>query len=319
MAVSRCLPTKSQFHFKHVAIDLYYPSCNVVVESIYYSLVSCSFAQEVWGILLLDVNVGDFEVFDVWFEAILKRFDHPRVEKIATVDWALWGARNNLVWNKIGVTAAALVTSALLCLEQWTNAQDINFDDSMESLLPGDRSEHWVKPHENTLKVNLDAALFTDHMRFSYILVARGADDRLVVAKVVCKPGQFQPEVVEAFGMKDALSWVQGRQEQNFVIETDCLSVIQALRSSIHMSSYFRVVIQDCKILLSHLHNILLCFMKHSANRGAPYLARASYVTSKLMFRESNALSEYSDVLLKDFFLMKIIFSLRRNITNIFH
>ncbi|XP_062075661.1 uncharacterized protein LOC133779761 [Humulus lupulus] len=112
--VSGCLPTKSQLHLKDVAIDLYCPSCNVVMESIYHSLVRCSFAQEVWGILMLDVNVGDFEVFDVWFEAILQRFDHPRVEKIATVYWALWEARTNVVWNKKGVTAIALVTSALL-------------------------------------------------------------------------------------------------------------------------------------------------------------------------------------------------------------
>ncbi|XP_062118364.1 uncharacterized protein LOC133831980 [Humulus lupulus] len=151
-----CLPTKSQLHLKHVTIDMYCPSCNMVVESIYHNLVSYSFSQDVWGILILDVKVGDFEVFDVWLDAILQRFDHNRVGKITTVCWALWRARNNLVWNKKGVTVTALVTLALLCLENWTNAQDINFDVSIESLLPGDGSDHWVKPHENTIKVNID-------------------------------------------------------------------------------------------------------------------------------------------------------------------
>ncbi|XP_062075648.1 uncharacterized protein LOC133779747 [Humulus lupulus] len=190
-----CLPTKSQLKMKHVAIDLYYPFCNMSEETIYHSLVICSFAQEVWNSLTVDVNADGFEVFGDWFDAIFQRYYKDRMGKIATICKALWGVRNYLVWNHKGTTTDALVTSVLLFLEQRINAQDRNLDVSMESFLPGDESEHWVCHQENTVKVNVGVALFNDPMCYSYSVVSRSTNGLLVETKVVSKQGRIQPNV----------------------------------------------------------------------------------------------------------------------------
>ncbi|XP_062081232.1 uncharacterized protein LOC133786034 [Humulus lupulus] len=286
---------------KQVVVNVLCPFCNVVEESIFHSLVQCNFVQEVWSSFLLHVNVGVVGGFRDWFDGLFQRFDKDKLGKVAAVCWAIWGAWNNLVWNQKGTNVDDLVTSAMLCLEQWINAQDRDINVSMELFLPRDGSEHWIRPQASIVKVNVDATIFTDHVCYNYYyLVTRNSDGGLVEAKSVCNLGQIQPEVAETIRMKEALNWIRGQRKMSFIVETIFLGLIQALRSSLQMSSYFGVVIQDCKTLLPSLHNVSLFFVKCSANRVVHYLARASNVISERSFGESTALSEFSDVLLND-------------------
>ncbi|XP_060965568.1 uncharacterized protein LOC133034491 [Cannabis sativa] len=47
-ALSGCLPTRTQFHSKHVPVDLHCVFCNFTEESIFHVLVQCSFAHSCW-------------------------------------------------------------------------------------------------------------------------------------------------------------------------------------------------------------------------------------------------------------------------------
>lgn len=61
-------------------------------------------------------------------------------------------------------------------------------------------------------------------------------------------------------------------------METDCLVVVQAIRCPLNMISYIGGIVQDCKTTLSSLTDVLLVFIKRSANNVAHEIARASNI-----------------------------------------
>ncbi|KAL8112546.1 hypothetical protein AgCh_020025 [Apium graveolens] len=82
--------------------------------------------------------------------------------------------------------------------------------------------------------------------------------------------------MAEAIAVKETLSWLKAMQWDNVVIESDCLVVVQSIRSSVQMRSKYGHIIEECKRMLKEFNNIELYFIKRSANRSAHELARMS-------------------------------------------
>lgn len=87
--------------------------------------------------------------------------------------------------------------------------------------------------------------------------------------------GQVRPELAEAVAVKEALSWVKDKQWREVVIETDCLVVVQAIRSKVPMTSPFGSIIMECRSLVVELNTEVL-FVHRSANMAAHFIARES-------------------------------------------
>ena len=52
--------------------------------------------------------------------------------------------------------------------------------------------------------------------------------------------------MLEAIGIKEALSWIKLKGWKKVTLESDSLFVIQALRSGVIMDSYFGLFISEC-------------------------------------------------------------------------
>lgn len=79
-----------------------------------------------------------------------------------------------------------------------------------------------------------------------------------------CLQGKVFPELAETIEIGEVLSWIKEIQYCNIVVETDCLQVVQAIRSSITSLSYLGRVIKECRLLLVSLKakNVLIRFVK---------------------------------------------------------
>lgn len=134
----------------------------------------------------------------------------------------------------------------------------------------------WVRPQENTIKVTVDAAIFGDRVEYGVGLVARDSSGQLVEAVMKCFPGNTTAEFDEAMAIKEALSWIKQKRWHKVELESDCLAVVQAIRSKIPMRSSFGQVIESCSEM-NTLNKVSLSFIKRSANMVAHHFARASY------------------------------------------
>lgn len=86
-----------------------------------------------------------------------------------------------------------------------------------------DGDEHWSLPQVNSVKVNADAAIFEELNRYAYAVVVRDHEGKLLEARSKCLPGHPSPDMVEAIGIREALSWVKDKGVNNAVVESDCL------------------------------------------------------------------------------------------------
>ncbi|XP_074342936.1 uncharacterized protein LOC141680672 [Apium graveolens] len=222
------------------------------------------------------------ESFDTW--PVQKR------QEAAMLCWSLWKGRNNLVWNQKGLEASEVVVSARMALNKWKKAQDNMFDNFLGLMTMEDGSERWMVPDQNTVKINCDAATFEDSNCYSSTFVVRNDRGEVLKARSKCRVGSTGPDSAEAMEVREALSWTQESKHQNIMIETDCLVVVQAMRGSDLLSSYFGVLVKECKSLIHDLssRSVSVRFVKRSANKVADFLAKATYSPSNRIWRVSD-------------------------------
>lgn len=242
------------------------------------------------------------ESFGNWLNKFMEHNEEEKRSMAAMLCWALWRGRNELIWKQKHMEISQIVVLAQTVLSQWKSVHDKTQDTTLGLLNLEDGDDRWNAPSEETIKINTDAALFVNPPSFSFAMIARNHAGRLQEARSSCRLGSVSPEIAEAIGIKEALSWVKSSRWNNVVIETDCLLAVQNIRSSVSMLSYFGRIITECRRMFDHLkdRHISLKFVKRSANTVAHYLARTTSVISDCTFFESNAPQELCAVILKD-------------------
>ncbi|KAM6564548.1 hypothetical protein CsatB_024546 [Cannabis sativa] len=142
--------------------------------------------------------------------------------------------------------------------------------------MAGDGLDRWCAPNANEIKVNVDASIFESNRDFGYGMVARDEHGFLVEGVSKLCHGHVRPELAEAIGVREALSWIKNKQWTQVTLETDCLVVVQAIRNPTRMISLFGDVIRECQNLLVVLRGVSISFVKRSANLVAHKIARAA-------------------------------------------
>lgn len=301
-ATTGCLPTKVQLRTKHVDVNDTCHVCNNASESIFHSLISCQFARACLDYVSNCSKDQVQQCFLSWLAEIFNTKQNKEITTIVMVLWSLWSSRNDLVWNQRGMSVTEVVESAKSLLYQWQSAQDKTFDSFLGLMTREDGADHWRLPTEGTVKVNTDAAIFSSSGHFSFSMVARSHSGELIEAKSVCRQGVIQPELAEAMGVREALSWVNVSKWPKVEVETDCLVVVQAVRSNAIKLSYLGSIVEECKQLLAGFRDqqVTLKFIKRSANKLAHQVARHSCSVADRSWRMNNIHPDFLHVLSDD-------------------
>ncbi|KAM6561714.1 hypothetical protein CsatA_030953 [Cannabis sativa] len=299
-AASDCLPTKTRLQSRHVPIQSNCPRCVNQPETPFHCLVDCPFAAQCWNCSGITLNIQGYVSFAGWLEAAFDRIDAATREQIAVTCWAIWKTRNDLVWSEKVSTAESVAVLAQITLSNWSQAQDRSLVPLPAYLSAADGSDTWQKPAATSIKINVDAAIFDSNGTYSFVCVARDASGQLVEAITCCRAGVVQPEMAEAMGVREALSWIKKKAWHGVVVESDCLSVIQAIRSNLPLLSYFGSVISDCKLLLEQIGDVSIYFIKRSANSVAHSFARASYFVADRTLLSNDVSTDLLHVIMND-------------------
>lgn len=216
--------------------------------------------------------------------------------------WMLWKNRNDLVWNQKSMDVSEVLVSAISVLNQWQYVQDKSFDNTLSFLTQGEGRDKWQAPEVDRVKVNVDAALFDSPARYSFALVVRDHSGKLLEAVSKCCQGTINPALAEAIGVREALSWVKKQKKIDVVVETDCLLLVQWVRSSYDALSYLGRVVNECRALLAGLQsqNVMLRFIKRSVNSVAHYLARYSSLIADRRWVMDDVHADFYNVLCND-------------------
>uniref|UniRef100_A0A803PWA8 Uncharacterized protein n=1 Tax=Cannabis sativa TaxID=3483 RepID=A0A803PWA8_CANSA len=300
-ALTGTLATKVQLNTKHVPISQLCTFCNVADETIQHILVDCSYARSCWHRSSVDFSSAASMVYHEWFQQVMVSNNTGQIEEALMVTWAIWNARNQLLWNQKSTAALDVVLSARSNLYQWQSAQQNRFDPLLSSFEIGKEVEHWTKPVGNKIKVNVDGAIFEAYNSFGFGFLARDTFGAVLGAAATSNSGSVAPEIVELIGIKEALSWIKTKSWNSVEVETDCLMAVQAINNNMFLPSTFGMLVHDCQHLLSELSYVTLSFVKRSANKAAHFLARSSYYMSDRTIDASNLPSELVEIVMNDF------------------
>uniref|UniRef100_A0A803PR88 Reverse transcriptase domain-containing protein n=1 Tax=Cannabis sativa TaxID=3483 RepID=A0A803PR88_CANSA len=256
--ITGCLPTKVQLQTKHIHVVLSCPFCHGEPETIFHVLVQCRFAHSCWHRSAISSGTGTQTGFKHWFINVTNGGKEYKAAEVLMIAWQIWNARNDILWKLDPV---------------------LDYNDQVLD------KEHWTKPLANTIKVNVDGAIFEANNCFGFGIIARDSTGRIMegISKSCC--GRVSPEYAEIFGIKEALSWIKTKGWQEVTLETDCLVAVQAIKSTVNMPSTFGLLVSDCRVILNELNFLKFNFAKRSANNAAHFLARsACYMTNRIVF-----------------------------------
>ncbi|XP_074356044.1 uncharacterized protein LOC141695716 [Apium graveolens] len=130
------------------------------------------------------------------------------------------------VWDSLGMLQWIKPSPAISLLASWKVAQ-LERARSI-SKAAGTSMQKWQAPQKNWLKINIDAATFTDLRSIGIGAVIRDENDGFV--RAMCKQvrGTWSPREVEGLSLKEALSWVKQHGFKCCVFETDSKLLAEA-------------------------------------------------------------------------------------------
>ncbi|XP_030497610.2 uncharacterized protein LOC115713269 [Cannabis sativa] len=225
--------------------------------------------------------------------------DNDKLSRIVMLCWALWLARNDLIWKDRVRSVSDVVAFAFSSLDQYVKAQGKGNIPLLSPLKDGDGSELWKKPI-TCIKLNVDATIFDRESKHGFGCVVRNSSGELVSASAGVKFGKVSPELAEIIGIREVLSWLKNHGYTCAEVETDSLVCVEAIRHTASYNSDFGLVVEDCKTLLKSLLNVSLFFVKRSANRAAYFVARHFMTLAECMFFINSVPLELLSILVSD-------------------
>uniref|UniRef100_A0A803PL05 Reverse transcriptase domain-containing protein n=1 Tax=Cannabis sativa TaxID=3483 RepID=A0A803PL05_CANSA len=299
-AISGSLPTRTQLQTKHVYVSNSCPVCNIAEESIIHILVLCSFANSCWNRSAIDITPTTTATFRDWYDSVTRSSTSSLSADVLMIAWQIWSVRNDVLWNGKVKTAANIVLEAKSYLNQWLYAQKNRFEPILVQSNQGLDVEHWTKPGVNSIKVNVDGAIFATINSFGIGFIVRDCNEQIIEAGSKCNIGNVAPELAEICGIKEVLSWIKNKAWHDVILETDSLLAVQGINSSSQMPSAFGMVAWDCKNLLSDLGSISLKSVKHSANKVVHFLAGSACFSPVRIFHNNNSPEELLSIVMVD-------------------
>uniref|UniRef100_A0A803NHJ6 RNase H type-1 domain-containing protein n=1 Tax=Cannabis sativa TaxID=3483 RepID=A0A803NHJ6_CANSA len=110
-------------------------------------------------------------------------------------------------WNRVGIGTNVAMNIDFF---DWS-AKSSEYESSWPGFQAGYGAKHWISPQANSIKVNIDAALFDSDHKYGLGLVARDERGLLIERRTMLSNGSIEPELAEAMGVREALSWIKER------------------------------------------------------------------------------------------------------------
>ncbi|KAG5049000.1 hypothetical protein JHK85_010103 [Glycine max] len=108
--------------------------------------------------------------------------------------------------------------------------------------------QEWEKPSSDFLKLNIDAALFTDQHSFGLGLCIRDHSGGFVRARSFLLQGNPDPREAEVLGLLYALQWVSDFRVDKIIFELDSKIGVNEFNKHLLGNSEFHAIISRCVI-----------------------------------------------------------------------
>ncbi|XP_074305585.1 uncharacterized protein LOC141640801 [Silene latifolia] len=188
--------------------------------------------------------------------------------------WALWEHRNKVVFDAREVDPVSIIKRVLDVVEEMEGGGFIRVRRGGEGA-PGENAAEkkgWEVPPVDFVKINVDAGSKYG-AGVSVGLVCRDDRGKVLWGISVVHDFLWEPHIAEASAVFEGLSEAAGRGHIKIVVESDCLTVIDALRRKAKGRSMFSLLLDDILSLCNSFGSVLWSHTSRVNNMVAHSLA----------------------------------------------
>ncbi|KAL4361670.1 hypothetical protein GQ457_04G031690 [Hibiscus cannabinus] len=234
------------------------------------------FYQRFWHIIGRDVSEFCIDLlqdhiselnFNVWLRWMFDRFTANRHQEILIIIWAIWFARNKLVHENTVQTRSEIVTFIRGYLAELKAV-------STKLSHPNVRvAVRWVPPHENQVKINVDASFSSTATRSTSGMIIRDNKGLILGAAYRINFRVYSVFEAEALAVLQGLQFGKDIGCNDVCVEGDAKSIIRKLQLGLEDLSTVRPIIADIKALAKRFRSCSFSFVGRSGNRSAHEMA----------------------------------------------
>jgi hypothetical protein len=284
-----CFPTRVKLRSRGVNCPSECVRCEDPHEDSYHILFHCPNAIDIWQTAnswhLITPSLNQFDnAPDIIFN-LLQELSAAQVEKIVTIMWSIWKARNLKLWQQVSDSTVTILERARHLLEGWRNANrkqaPIRQDNT--SLIPStshhnsDTNFRWRKPRRGRYKCNVDASFPNNTNKVGIGMCIRDSDGNHVRSKTMFFSPTCSTDVGEARGLHHTIRWIHELQLTNVDFEVDSKRVADYFNNGrgdvTEVGSIMDSSIHFCNTYLTNSH---VEFIRRQANEVAHTLAKAA-------------------------------------------
>jgi hypothetical protein len=273
-----CLPSGHQLQHRQVPASPLCIHCSAE-ERVEHALLFCPFAREVWSVVKdifsVELDRKRFISPKQWLFEFLERSSNLQATTLAVTFWHLWDTRNKLREEGGSLHPSSVVVKVKSYVDMIITHIYKQATNHRREPAP---TTSWAPPPEGTLMINVDDALFSSSKYMGAGVVIRDYQGDCVAACRVSFPNVEVPELVEALAIRAALEFAQDEGLDSIIIATDCLSVVQRVRSSLRDRSACAPIIEDIKNLVAAFASCFVIHISRVQNIAAHCLARLTRV-----------------------------------------
>lgn len=241
-----------------------------MVESNTHVLRDCKWASEVWSNFRFEgAKVGSHVSFRDWFGWIMDHGNKEMLELFGVIAWQIWGARNELIFDKTSTPADLCFKKAVDHLAEFRKA-------NLKAPIEGRsrRNAKWEPPSADHIKVNVDATINERDDRIGLGMVVRDASGSVLLAASQSKWPFISVERAELEALLWAVDFIKDRGWHHVVMEGDAQYVIHALQRKSNRSFHNQIIVDNILASVSAIDHLSFSFCYREANSVAHRLAK---------------------------------------------
>jgi ribonuclease HI len=254
-----CLPSGYQLRRRHVPASDACCFCGRK-ECIEHTLLFCPYAYKVWrGVKTaypVQLRRRQLTNIKVWLFDFLTRADDREAVTLAVTVWHLWSSRNAVRNGEPLKHPNSLVLQIKSYMEMILQHLFKHPASHSRETTTG-RVPVWSPAPEGVAVLNVDAALFSSTSTMGVGVVIRDHIGVFLSAFSQVRHEVTSPEIAEALAIRSAVTLAREEGLDSFILLSDCLSVIQRIRSSSRDRSLVGVVVEDIKHLATSFSSVV--------------------------------------------------------------
>jgi ribonuclease HI len=223
-------------------------------------LLFCPYAYKVWrGVKTaypVQLRRKQLTNIKVWLFDFLTRADDREAVTLAVTVWHLWSSRNAVRNGEPLKHPNSLVLQIKSYMEMILQHLFKHPASHSRETTTG-RVPVWSPAPEGVAVINVDAALFLSTSTMGVGVVIRDHIGVFLSAFSQVRHEVTSPEIAEALAIRSAVTLAREEGLDSFILLSDCLSVIQRIRSSSRDRSLVGVVVEDIKHLATSFSSVV--------------------------------------------------------------